>query len=59
MYRFKRENSYNNFFKNGTADNWVRMSSGYAFQNSFKNSKEIVRRFIANRKIKIKERKYT
>ena len=59
MYRFKRENPYNNFFKIGTADNWVRMSSGYAFQNSFKNSKEIVRRFIANRKIKIKERKIT
>ena len=59
MYRLKQKNSYNNFLKIGTANNWVRMSSGYAFQNSFKNSKEIVGRLINNRKIKIKEKKLT
>ena len=59
MHRLKKQNSYKNLFKVGTANNWVRMSSGYAFQNSFKNSKEIVDRLINNHKITIKEKKIT
>ena len=59
MHRLKNEDSLNNFFKIGAANNWARMSSGYAFQNSFKHSREIVESLINNQRIRIKEKKLT
>tara|TARA_B100000989_G_C19527010_1_gene467476 strand:+ start:1426 stop:2562 length:1137 start_codon:yes stop_codon:yes gene_type:complete len=59
MYRQKKSHSFNNLFQIGTADNWVRMSSGYAFQNSFKKSKELVEKLLNNQKITVNEKKVT
>ena len=38
--------------KIGTAANWVKISTGYSFQNSFINSKEIVNKLINKKNLK-------
>ena len=37
------------------AANWVKISTGYSFQNSFINSKEIVNKLINKKELKIKK----
>ena len=49
---------YNNNIKNdliniGTRGNWVRASTGYSFQNSFLNAKEITEKLIHRKKLNI------
>jgi len=41
--------------KIGTPANWVKISTGYSFQNSFINSKEIVNKLINKKELKIKK----
>ncbi|MAI85410.1 MAG: hypothetical protein CMM91_10860 [Rickettsiales bacterium] len=43
----------------GTSANWIRMSTGYSFQNSFINSQILVNKIIKKKKIKIEEKKIT
>ena len=59
MYKVDSESKILSVIKIGTANNWVRKSSGYAFQNSFINSKIIVEQIINNKPIKIKKRRLT
>ena len=53
---------YNNNIKNdliniGTRGNWVRASTGYSFQNSFLNAKDITEKLIHKKKLNISSNK--
>ena len=50
----KKESS--SLIKIGTPGNWVKMSTGYSFQNSFVNSKYIVDKLIKKKELKIKKK---
>lgn len=56
MHQIDYKSKILSVIKIGTADNWVRKSSGYAFQNAFINSKIIVEQIINNKTIKIKKK---
>ncbi len=59
MHQIDYKSKILSVIKIGTADNWVRKSSGYAFQNAFINSKIIVEQIINNKTIKIKKKRLT
>ena len=48
MFHFDNLSKYS--FPIGTSGNWVRPSTGYAFQNSFINAKKIVDSLLKNKK---------
>ena len=48
MFHFDKLTKYS--FPIGTSGNWVRPSTGYAFQNSFINAKKIVDSLLKNKK---------
>ncbi len=52
---FKKRIKSSSLIKIGTPANWVRISTGYSFQNSFANSKEIVKKLINKKELKIKK----
>ncbi len=51
---FKKKVKSSSLIKIGTSGNWVKISTGYLFQNSFINSKEIVNKLINKKELKIK-----
>ncbi|MAH78625.1 MAG: hypothetical protein CMP41_01695 [Rickettsiales bacterium] len=60
MYSSKLNNNNNSkIIKIGTSNNWIRSSTGYGFQNAFRNSKEIVDNLISNKNISISSKKLT
>lgn len=54
MFYTKQEPKFKSLIKIGTTGNWVRASTGYCFQNSFKNAKDIVNDILKNKKPRIK-----
>ena len=56
MYDVINNNKSKRVIKIGTSNNWVKKSSGYAFQNSFINSRIIVEQIINNKKINVQKR---
>ena len=51
----KKTRKSTSLIKIGTSGNWVKISTGYSFQNSFINSKDIVNKFIYKKELKIKK----
>ena len=51
---FEKKVKSSSLIKIGTSGNWVKISTGYLFQNSFINSKEIVNKLINKKELKIK-----
>ena len=52
---YKKKVKSSSLIKIGTSGNWVKISTGYLFQNSFINSKEIVNKLIKKKELKIKK----
>jgi len=52
---FKKKEKPSQLIKIGTPANWVKISTGYSFQNSFVNSKEIVNKLIKKKELKMKK----
>ena len=59
MHHICNKNNSKRLIAIGTANNWIRRSSGYGFQNAFKNSKVIVDQIIKEEPIIIKQRTTT
>ena len=59
MHHICNENNSKRVITIGTANNWIRRSSGYGFQNAFKNSKVIVDQLLKEEPIVIKQRTIT
>ena len=59
MHHICNKNNSKRVIAIGTANNWIRRSSGYGFQNAFKNSKVIVDQIIKEEPIIIKQRTTT
>lgn len=56
MYKIKEDTNKNDkIIKIGTSANWVRISTGYSFQNSFYNSRIIVDKILKKKKNKYKQ----
>ena len=49
MFHFKEDNKNNNLINIGTSGKWVRPSTGYSFQNSFINAKDITEKLLKKR----------
>ena len=56
MHHICNKNNSKRVITIGTANNWIRRSSGYGFQNAFKNSKVIVDQLIKEEPIIIKQK---
>ena len=54
---FDNKNNEKNLIQIGTPGNWVRASTGYAFQNSFVNAKHITDQLLKNKKLNISKNK--
>lgn len=54
MFPIKNNLDHNKYFKIGTPGNWVKLSTGFGFQNSFENAKNIVDKIIIKKKPIIK-----
>ena len=57
MFHFKEDNKNNNLINIGTSGNWVRPSTGYSFQNSFINAKDITEKLLKKKDLKINTNK--
>ncbi len=57
MFHFKEDNDNNNLINIGTSGNWVRPSTGYSFQNSFINAKDITEKLLKKKNLKINTNK--
>lgn len=59
MYNLSNKNYSKRIFTIGIANNWIRRSSGYCFQNAFINSKIIVDQIIKKKPILVKQSSLT
>ncbi|MDC3091580.1 lycopene cyclase family protein [Rickettsiales bacterium] len=59
MYNLDNKNYSKRIFTIGTANNWIRRSSGYCFQNAFNNSKIIVDQIIKKKPILVSQSSLT
>ena len=54
---FHYDHSNDNLISIGTRGNWVRVSTGYSFQNSFANAKKVTDKLLKKKKIIINPNK--